>query len=178
MNEKQLKNGHCSYSIAGGSFYNGVPVLGGGVARSYLAWAIPCLTLAEITPHLFTGHRADLKMLSAHIYNYSLPFYYVYLITDKLSTTTHNTAYTTHTLGNCTSYRYHPPEDIQGHLMHGLFDTNYINPYPSDICVIQSNLCPQTRLLSWTSCFRNTAFLELAFLKASSYHIEQRFFWK
>ena len=32
--------------------------------------------------------RADLKMLSAHIYNHSHPCYNVYLITDKLSTTT------------------------------------------------------------------------------------------
>ena len=34
------------------------------------------------------GHRADLKMLSAHIYLHSHLCYYVYLITDKLSTTT------------------------------------------------------------------------------------------
>ncbi len=34
------------------------------------------------------GHRADLKMLSAHIYKHSHQCYYVYLITDKLSTTT------------------------------------------------------------------------------------------
>ncbi len=34
------------------------------------------------------GHRADLKMLGAHIYEHSHPCYYVYLITDKLSTTT------------------------------------------------------------------------------------------
>ena len=34
------------------------------------------------------GHRADLKMLSAHIYKHSHPCNYVSLMTDKLSTTT------------------------------------------------------------------------------------------
>ncbi len=34
------------------------------------------------------GHRADLKMLSAHIYKHSDSCNYVSLITDKLSTTT------------------------------------------------------------------------------------------
>ena len=34
------------------------------------------------------GHRADLKMLSAHIYKHSHSCNYVSLITDKLSTTT------------------------------------------------------------------------------------------